>query len=149
MMTRIYAWAFADKAVLDDHLARWEAAQARDHKKLGRELKLFAIDNQVGRGLPLWLPNGTVIRDEIEKLAREMEFKAGYQRVSTPHLAKRDLYYQSGHLPYYVDDMYPAMELMEAIEADGEGVSDTGDNVRVKGLGRRPASYPRRVESRC
>ncbi|MCZ6617688.1 MAG: threonine--tRNA ligase, partial [Gammaproteobacteria bacterium] len=132
MMTRIYAWAFADKAALDDHLARWEAAQARDHKKLGRELGLFAIDNQVGRGLPLWLPNGTVIRDEIEKLAREMEFKAGYQRVSTPHLAKRELYYQSGHLPYYVDDMYPAMELMEAVEADGEGVTDAGDAVRVK-----------------
>jgi len=132
MMTRIYAWAFANKEDLDDHLARWEAAQARDHKKLGRELGLFVIDNQVGRGLPLWLPNGTVIRDEIEKLAREMEFKAGYQRVSTPHLAKRDLYYLSGHLPYYVEDMYPAMELMEAVEADGEAVTDAGDAPRVK-----------------
>ncbi|MCZ6855566.1 MAG: threonine--tRNA ligase, partial [Gammaproteobacteria bacterium] len=125
MMTRIYAWAFADKTTLDEHLARFEAAQARDHKKLGRELGLFVIDNQVGRGLPLWLPNGTVIRDEVEKLAREMEFKAGYQRVSTPHLAKRDLYYQSGHLPYYVDDMYPAMEVLEQVpEASGD---DTGD----------------------
>ncbi len=132
MMTRIYAWAFASKEDLDDHLARWEAAQARDHKKLGRELGLFVIDNQVGRGLPLWLPNGTVIRDEIEKLAREMEFKAGYQRVSTPHLAKRDLYYLSGHLPYYVEDMYPAMVLTEAIEADGEPVTDATDAVRVK-----------------
>lgn len=132
MMTRIYAWAFANKEDLDDHLARWEAAQARDHKKLGRELGLFVIDNQVGRGLPLWLPNGTVIRDEIEKLAREMEFKAGYQRVSTPHLAKRDLYYLSGHLPYYVEDMYPAMELMEAVEVDGEAVTDAGDAPRVK-----------------
>lgn len=132
MMTRIYAWAFANKEDLDDHLARWEAAQARDHKKLGRELGLFVIDNQVGRGLPLWLPNGTVIRDEIEKLAREMEFKAGYQRVSTPHLAKRDLYYLSGHLPYYVEDMYPAMELMEAVEVDGEGVTDADDAPRVK-----------------
>lgn len=132
MMTRIYAWAFANKEDLDDHLARWEAAQARDHKKLGRELGLFVIDNQVGRGLPLWLPNGTVIRDEIEKLAREMEFKAGYQRVSTPHLAKRDLYYLSGHLPYYEEDMYPAMELMEAVEADSEPVTDAGDVLRVK-----------------
>ena len=136
MMTRIYAWAFADKAALDDHLARWEAAQARDHKKLGRELGIFVIDNQVGRGLPLWLPNGTVIRDEIEKLAREMEFKAGYQRVSTPHLAKRDLYYQSGHLPYYVNDMYPAMEVLERVpdaadDGSGDGAEETQGSARV------------------
>ncbi|TDJ40596.1 MAG: threonine--tRNA ligase [Gammaproteobacteria bacterium] len=137
MMTRIYAWAFADKAALDDHLARWEAAQARDHKKLGRELGIFVIDNQVGRGLPLWLPNGTVIRDEIEKLAREMEFKAGYQRVSTPHLAKRDLYYQSGHLPYYVNDMYPAMEVLEQVpDAADDGSGDGGEAKETQGSAR-------------
>ncbi len=113
MMTRIYAWAFATKAELDDFVVRWERAQARDHKKLGRELGIFTIDNDVGRGLPLWLPNGTVIRDELETLAKELEFKAGYKRVATPHLAKEDLYYASGHLPYYAEDMYPAMEVIE------------------------------------
>ncbi len=120
MMTRIYAWAFLDKATLDAHVASFFDAQARDHKKLGRELSIFKIDNDIGKGLPLWLPNGTVIRDELEKLAKELEFKGGYQRVATPHLARQDLYYTSGHLPYYADGMYPPMELMESNE-DGTG----------------------------
>ncbi len=117
MMTRIYAWAFANKAELDDYVARYELALARDHKKLGRELGIYAFDNDVGRGLPLWLPAGTVIRDEIEKLAKELEFRAGYQRVSTPHLAKADLYNRTGHLQHYADHMYPVMEIKER---DGE-----------------------------
>ena len=113
MMTRIYAWAFSDKANLDLRVDEYEQALLRDHKKLGRELSIYAIDNDVGRGLPLWLPNGTVIRDELEKLAKELEFKANYQRVATPHIARRDLFYQTGHLPYYADAMYPPMELTE------------------------------------
>jgi threonyl-tRNA synthetase len=117
MMTRIYAWAFANKAELDDYVARYELALARDHKKLGRELGIYAFDNDVGRGLPLWLPAGTVVRDEIEKLAKELEFRAGYQRVSTPHLAKADLYNRTGHLQHYADHMYPVMEIKER---DGE-----------------------------
>ena len=121
MMTRVYAWAFADKEALDTHVAAWELAQERDHKKLGRELGLFTIDNDIGRGLPLWLPNGTVIRDELEALARELEFAAGYQRVATPHLARESLYYTTGHLPYYAEDMYPPMELMDSVE---EGASE-------------------------
>jgi len=121
MMTRIYAWAFADKAALDEHVSAWQLAQERDHKKLGRELGLFTIDNQIGRGLPLWLPKGTVIRDELEKLATELEFQGGYQRVATPHLAKEELYYQTGHLPYYADGMYPAMVVHDnSDEATGE-----------------------------
>lgn len=118
MMTRVYAWAFADKETLDTHVERWQDAQARDHKKLGKELGIYTIDNEIGRGLPLWLPNGTVIRDELETLAKELEFKAGYVRVATPHLAKQDLYYKTGHLPYYADGMYPPMEVMET-HADG------------------------------
>ena len=117
MMTRIYAWAFEDKDKLETHVAAYELALERDHKKLGRELDIFHLDDLVGRGLPLWLPNGTVIREELEKLAKEMEFKANYQRVATPHLAKVDLFYKTGHLPYYQDDMYPFMELKET----GEG----------------------------
>ncbi|MCY4144578.1 MAG: threonine--tRNA ligase [Gammaproteobacteria bacterium] len=119
MLTRIYAWAFRSKDELDSHVNAFEEAQKRDHRKLGKELGIFAIDNDIGRGLPLWLPNGTVIRDELEKLARELEFKAGYQRVATPHIAKQELFYRTGHLPYYADDMYPPMELTEQTE-DGE-----------------------------
>lgn len=116
MMTRIYAWAFQDKATLDAHVAAYELALERDHKKLGKELDIFTLDNEIGRGLPLWLPNGTVIRDELEKLARELEFADGYQRVATPHIAKQDLFYRTGHLPYYADDMYPPIEVLEQSE---------------------------------
>ena len=142
MMTRIYAWAFAAKAELDEHVARWEEAQRRDHKKLGRELGIFAIDQDVGRGLPLWLPNGTVIRDELEKLAKELEFKAGYQRVATPHLARENLYFKSGHLPFYADDMYPSMEVMDS--AEGQGADDAaGEGGAVKEAYRlRPMNCP-------
>ena len=124
MMTRIYAWAFADKASLDAAVSAYALAQERDHKKLGRELDLFLIDDDVGRGLPLWLPHGTVIRDELEKLAVELEFKAGYERVATPHIAKADLYDRTGHLAHYKDSMYPPMEVIEE-SADGESVRET------------------------
>ncbi len=121
MMTRIYVWAFSSKEILDNHVDSYLLALERDHKKLGRELGIYTIDNDIGKGLPLWLPNGTVIRDEIEKLAKELEFQAGYQRVSTPDLAKIGLYYQTGHLPYYSDHMYPTMEVMEnSISEEGE-----------------------------
>lgn len=138
MMTRIYAWAFLDKETLDSHVEAYELALARDHKKLGRELGIYAIDNDIGKGLPLWLPNGTIIRDELENLAKELEFRAGYVRVATPHLAKESLYHTTGHLPYYAEDMYPAMELMETAD-EGEGESE----VRVKEAYRlRPMNCP-------
>ena len=124
MMTRIYAWAYADKATLDAAVSAYKLAQERDHKKLGRELDLFLIDDDIGRGLPLWLPHGTVIRDELEKLAVELEFKAGYERVATPHIAKADLYDRTGHLAHYKDSMYPPMEVIEE-SADGESVRET------------------------
>jgi threonyl-tRNA synthetase len=124
MMTRIYAWAFASKAELDEYVQRYEEALARDHKKLGRELDIFHIDNEIGKGLPLWLPNGTVLRDEIEKLAKELEFRYGYERVATPHLAKRGLYFRTGHLPYYADGMYPPMEVMERTDEGDEAVRE-------------------------
>lgn len=111
MMTRLYAWAFASKEELDEYVKAWKLAQERDHKKLGRELDIFFIDEEVGKGLPMWMPNGTIIRDELEKLAKELEFQDGYQRVSTPVLTKTGLYVKSGHLPYYKDGMYPFMEL--------------------------------------
>ena len=139
MMTRIYAWAFLDKETLDAHVEAYELALARDHKKLGRELGIYAIDNDIGKGLPLWLPNGTIIRDELENLAKELEFKAGYVRVATPHLAKESLYHTTGHLPYYAEDMYPAMELMETVE----GSDESADEQRVKEAYRlRPMNCP-------
>ena len=109
MLTRIYGLAFATKPELDDYLVQQEEAKKRDHRKLGKELKLFTFSDYVGPGLPLWLPYGTVLTEELEKLAKETEFKAGYQRVRTPHIAKEIMYQTSGHLPYYQDSMYPPM----------------------------------------
>jgi threonyl-tRNA synthetase len=124
MMTRVYAWAFESKEDLETHVKAHKAALARDHKKLGKELDLFVIDDEIGKGLPLWLPHGTAIRDELENLVKELEFKAGYERVCTPHLTKADLYYQTGHLPYYAEHMYPLMELKETVESKDGGSSE-------------------------
>ncbi len=110
MLQRIYGTAWPGKKELKRHLQLLEEAQRRDHRKLGRELEIYFMDDDVGPGLPLWLPNGNIIREELEKLAYEMEAKAGYQRVSTPHIAKEALYQRSGHLPYYADEMYAPME---------------------------------------
>ncbi len=113
MLTRIYGLAFENKAALKDYIERRKLAMERDHRKLGTELELFTIDEEVGVGLPLWLPNGAVVRDELEKWAREEEFKAGYVRVSTPAITKKELYLRSGHLPYYAESMYPPMQMDE------------------------------------
>lgn len=111
-LTRIYGVAFADKKELAAHLHMLEEAKKRDHRKLGKELDIFEIrSDEIGNGLPLWLPNGMVIRQELEKLATEEERKEGYHQVSTPVLAKEDLYFQSGHLPYYEEDMYAAIQI--------------------------------------
>ncbi len=111
MLTRIYGVTFPSQKELDEYLILLEEAKKRDHRKLGKELSIFTMDDDVGPGLPLWLPNGTVIIEELEKLAKETELEAGYKRVLTPHIAKEDLYLTSGHLPYYKDSMYPPMEL--------------------------------------
>jgi threonyl-tRNA synthetase len=132
MMTRIYAWAFETKDELDAHVTAYEEAQARDHKKLGRELDIYHIDQTIGKGLPLWLPKGTVIRDELERYAKDLEFAYGYERVTTPPLAKVDLYWQSGHLPYYQDAMFPVMEVEDHAEEPAEGDGEEGEGTRVK-----------------
>lgn len=121
MLTRIYAFAFEKQEELAEHLERRKLAIERDHKKLGKELEIFTISETVGKGLPLWLPNGCVIRDEIEKYAVEMEFKYGYKRVSTPHITRSALYYQSKHLPAYKDSMFPPIVIEEEND-DGTGV---------------------------
>ena len=110
-LVRIYCLAFANKQDLNEYIERRKLAQERDHRKLGKELELFIFSDQVGPGLPLWTPHGTVIRESLETLAKETEQRFGYQRVATPHLAKEELYYTSGHLPYYKDSMFPPMQL--------------------------------------
>jgi threonyl-tRNA synthetase len=111
MLTRVYGVTFPNPKQLDEHLHMLEEAKKRDHRKLGKELGIYTMDDDVGPGLPLWMPNGTIIIEELEKLARETEDAAGYKRVVTPHIAKESMYITSGHLPYYEDSMYPPMEL--------------------------------------
>jgi threonyl-tRNA synthetase len=111
MLQRIYGTVFNTKKELNEYLYMLEEAKKRDHRKLGKELELFAFDDEIGPGLPLWLPKGTIIIEELEKLAKVTERKAGYQRVRTPHLTKGSLYEKSGHLKHYKESMYPAMDV--------------------------------------
>src|SRR6201997_646583 len=111
-LQRNYGTAFKTRKELDDYFAMLEEAKKRDHRKLGKELELFVFDDDVGPGLPMFLPRGAVIAEELEKLAKETEFAAGYQRVRTPHIARESLYLKSGHLPYYAESMFPPMELV-------------------------------------
>ncbi len=108
-LTRVYGISFPNQKELDEHLLMLEEAKKRDHRKLGKELGIYTTDDSVGAGLILWMPNGTVIIEELEKLAKETENAAGYKRVVTPHIAKENLYLTSGHLPYYADSMFPPM----------------------------------------
>jgi threonyl-tRNA synthetase len=111
MLTRVYGVTFPNQKELDEYLLMLEEAKKRDHRKLGKELGIYTMDDDVGPGLPLWMPNGTIIIEELENLAKETEEAAGYKRVVTPHIAKESMYITSGHLPYYQDSMFPPMEL--------------------------------------
>ena len=123
-LQRIYGTAFKNKTALDEYFKMVEEAKRRDHRKIGTEMGLFAIDTEfVGPGMPLWLPKGTCLVEELEKLAKETEFAAGYVRVRTPHLAREKMYKTSGHLPYYADSMFPPMQMK--LEA--------GDEVELQG----------------
>jgi threonyl-tRNA synthetase len=110
-LTRIYGVSFPSKKELDEYLLMLEEAKKRDHRKLGKEMSIYTTDDEVGQGLILWMPNGTIIIEELEKLAKETEQAAGYLRVVTPHIGKESLYLTSGHLPYYKESMFPPMEL--------------------------------------
>src|SRR5437870_9386558 len=114
-LQRIYGTAFKNKTEMETYFKMLEEAKRRDHRKIGAELELFVIDTEyVGPGLPLWLPKGAAICEELEKLAKETEFAAGYVRVKTPHIAKQKMYLTSGHLPVlYKESMFPPMELFE------------------------------------
>jgi threonyl-tRNA synthetase len=110
-LTRVYGITFPSQKELDEYLLMLEEAKKRDHRKLGKELGIYTMDDDIGPGLVLWMPNGTVIIEELEKLAKETENAGGYKRVVTPHIAKENLYLTSGHLPYYADSMFPPMEM--------------------------------------
>jgi threonyl-tRNA synthetase len=110
-LTRVYGVTFPSQKEMDEHLTMLEEAKKRDHRKLGKELSIYTMDDNVGPGLILWMPNGTVIIEELEKLAKETELAGGYKRVVTPHIAKESMYLTSGHLPYYADSMFPPMEM--------------------------------------
>src|SRR5881275_639894 len=119
-LQRIYGTAFKNKTQLDEYFAMLEEAKKRDHRKLGKELEIFVLDDDVGPGLPLWLPRGAAMIEELEKLAKETEFAAGYQRVRSPHIARESLYKKSGHLPYYVESIFPPMSVDEFKEERDE-----------------------------
>ena len=111
MLQRIYGTVFASKNALKEYLQFLEEAKKRDHRKLGKQLEIYTFDDEVGPGLPLWLPNGGIIIDELESLAKETESRHGYYQVRSPHLTKSDLYKKSGHLDLYKDSMFPAMDV--------------------------------------
>jgi threonyl-tRNA synthetase len=135
-LQRLYGTAFKNKEELDKWLQMQEEAKKRDHRKIGSEMGLFSFDTEyVGPGLALWLPKGTVLVEELEKLAKETEFQAGYVRVKTPHLAKEKMYKTSGHLPYYAESMFPPMELREAgAKATEAGAEDEVERYYLKAM---------------
>ena len=110
-LTRIYGMCYPDKEGLQQRMRQLEEAAKRDHKKIGKEMELYMTDEMIGKGLPVWLPNGETLNSEIEKFAIETEEAYGYVRVTTPVLGKKELFETSGHLPHYADGMYPPMEM--------------------------------------
>jgi len=124
---RLYGTCFKNKTALDEHLERVEQAKQRDHRKLGRELELFKIDEQVGQGLVLWLPNGAIVRNELQRFITEQLDKQGYSQVYTPHIGKLDLYRTSGHFPYYEESQFPPIPERDVIERLSDGGCSCAD----------------------
>ena len=110
-LTRIYGITFPKQQMLDEYIALLEERKKRDHRTIGRELEIFTFDDEVGPGLPLWLPKGAAMIEKLETLAKKNEQAQGYSRVKSPHIAKEAMYLRSGHLPYYAESMFPPMEM--------------------------------------
>ncbi|HEY5812337.1 MAG TPA: threonine--tRNA ligase [Terrimicrobiaceae bacterium] len=147
-LQRIYGTAFKNKTEMAAYFQMLEEAKKRDHRKIGREMELFCFDEDVGPGLPLWLPKGAVLIEELEKLAKETEFAAGYQRVRTPHIARESMYKCSGHLPYYADSMFPPMELLEEEEKDRKSkLSGELEQAKEQNLSNRVQEIEREIEN--
>ena len=137
MLTRIYGLAFEDSAALDAYIAQVEEAKKRDHRMLGEKLDLFHFDESIGKGLPIWLPKGNIIKEELENWAKKTEEKWGYQRVTTPIITKEDLFYTSGHLPLYKDSMYAPIK----IEDENYYIKPMNCPFHHKTFAARPKSY--------
>jgi threonyl-tRNA synthetase len=140
-LQRIYGTAFPTKEELAQHLDRLEQARARDHRKLGKELKLFHIDEDVGQGLILWTPNGSIIRQELQDFIGGELRKQGYSQVFTPHIGKLELYKTSGHFPYYKESQFPPIFENESLaKAIGEGCACGDAFARLEAVSARLAA---------
>lgn len=137
MLTRIYGLAFTTPEELDAYLMQRQEAEKRDHRKLGQELDLFHFDESIGKGLPIWLPKGNIIKEELEKWAKETEEAWGYQRVTTPIITKDNLFYTSGHLPLYKESMYAPI----VIEDENYYIKPMNCPFHHKTFAARPKSY--------
>ena len=150
-LQRIYGTAFPTKDELEQHLQRQEEAKKRDHRKLGKELKLFHIDEKVGQGLILWTPNGAVVRQELQNFISEQLFRTGYKQVFTPHIGNLDLYRTSGHFPYYKDAQFPPLverEAMELLAKEGCGCGELTNRLEdgtVQGFLLKPMNCPHHI----
>ena len=150
-LQRIYGTAFPSKDELDDYLQRLEQAKARDHRKLGRELRLFHIDEQVGSGMILWSPNGAVLRTELQNFIADELRQTGYDQVFTPHIGKLGLYRTSGHFPYYKDSQFPPIVepgVVDALAAEGcpcAELSNRLDTGEIDGYLLKPMNCPMHI----
>ncbi len=151
-LQRIYGTAFAKKTELADYLEKLEQAKARDHRKIGKDLKLFHIDEAVGQGLVLWTPNGSIIRQELQNFIAEELNKQGYSQVFTPHIGKLGLYKTSGHFPYYSDSQYPPVverETLEGMVVEGCSCGDLANRLRtgdIEGYLLKPMNCPHHIK---
>jgi len=150
-LQRIYGTAYATKDELEQSLSRAEEAKKRDHRKLGKELKLFHIDEKVGQGLILWTPNGAVIRQELQNFIAGQLFQTGYKQVFTPHIGNLDLYRTSGHFPYYKDAQFPPLverEAMEMLSKEGCGCGELTNRLEsgvIQGFLLKPMNCPHHI----
>ena len=151
-LQRVYGTAFPNKTQLNEHLERLEEAKKRDHRKLGRELDLFHIDESVGQGLILWMPKGAIIRQELQNFIGGELTKQGYSQVFTPHIGKLDLYRTSGHFPYYAESQFPPVIERDALEALGDegcSCSELSNNIstgEIDGFLLRPMNCPHHIK---
>ena len=151
-LQRIYGTAFPNKTELADYLEKLEQAKARDHRKIGRDLKLFHIDEAVGQGLLLWTPNGAIIRHELQTFIGEELNKQGYSQVFTPHIAKLELYRTSGHFPYYSDSQFPPIverETMDGLVSEGCSCAELANRLNegtIDGYLLKPMNCPHHIK---
>ncbi|HVR74664.1 MAG TPA: threonine--tRNA ligase [Planctomycetota bacterium] len=151
-LTRVYGTAFPTQEALDEHLRQLEEARKRDHRVIGKSLELFHIDDTVGQGLILWLPNGATLRQELQSFISEELRKQGYSQVFTPHIGKLDLYRASGHFPYYKDSQYPPLverESLSALAKEGCTCADLANRLEsgeVNGYLLKPMNCPHHIK---